>query len=448
MINVISLVLFNTMFFVCNIFPKHIIEINSPLSVFPILFNLLFYLFFSVFLTISITTNKNFFSKYVFLSLGNFNKSFLIKRIVGVFLTQIISDIILILSTPILSEYAILMHDFLTIATWIIIYNICATKENNMFYKKKAYIIIILSVILVAVSYLINFKIIEAYSFTVDKYYVYSTQAKIRIGNLDFLFQLKNFMLDTFIGILLVISHNLLNKTNKDKEDRIVVKQIIRSFFLILIALLLMRIKYLLVPTNCLNDINIKGDKTESYTQTNRFIANTEVISVSRIGYNHTKNPVYSKTKNQLYYNGNIISEFYTDDNTSSFSYEIQGNKMTMHDAFQRIDNETETYLYKNYAICFLQDNKPIVVQADSRQIKYYESLKIVFEKLIKDYNWEFFECASKYLLKYDPEFIKPYIERYLSDEFTEEELVSMDEMCINKNYIQKVSNDLMRKKR
>ena len=42
---------------------------------------------------------------------------------------------------------------------------------------------------------------------------------------------------------------------------------------------------------------------------------------------------------------------------------------------------------------------------------------------MISDGYWDYFEYGSKYLLKYDPEFIKPYIQRYANGDFSDNEL-------------------------
>ena len=71
----------------------------------------------------------------------------------------------------------------------------------------------------------------------------------------------------------------------------------------------------------------------------------------------------------------------------------------------------------------------------------YDEILLGTCEKLLEEGRLECFEYISKYIMKYDPEFAKPYIERYCAGEFTNSELQQIG--SIRPEYITKCAQQV-----
>ena len=132
MVNVLTLLLLNIVFFVCNIYPKHIIEINNPVS---IAFNLIYYILFALFLIISINKNKNIFSEYIFFSLEKNRWKPILIRILLICGIKISFDIIILFLPLVLNENTVYLSDIFTVLLWIAFYGICASKEENVFRK-------------------------------------------------------------------------------------------------------------------------------------------------------------------------------------------------------------------------------------------------------------------------------------------------------------------------
>ena len=66
MINGLTLVLLNFSYFICNFYPKHLLEFNGVLSIVGVLLNLVFYFIFALFLIVVFNKNKNPFSENIF----------------------------------------------------------------------------------------------------------------------------------------------------------------------------------------------------------------------------------------------------------------------------------------------------------------------------------------------------------------------------------------------
>lgn len=83
----------------------------------------------------------------------------------------------------------------------------------------------------------------------------------------------------------------------------------------------------------------------------------------------------------------------------------------------------TEVIFYSNQYIVFVEDTIPQVIPFDEIcSTNENDILTAFLEKMIDYGYWDFFEYGCDYLLKYDPNFITPYINRYATGEFTENE--------------------------
>lgn len=86
------------------------------------------------------------------------------------------------------------------------------------------------------------------------------------------------------------------------------------------------------------------------------------------------------------------------------------------------IDN-TEVIFYSNQYIAFVEDSEAKVIAFDEiSNTDKSEALTKLLEKMIDYGYWDFFEYGRDYLLKYDSDFIEPYISRYSEGNFTENE--------------------------
>ena len=443
MINVLSLFLLNMIFFLCNFYPKHIIEINSPFSFVAIILNLLFYLLFSFYLVILFNKNKNFFSEKIFSPFEKFTQKIQLKKIVIICSIQILFDLLMSCLKLIFNKNILYFSDIIIILIWVINYIICVKKENNIFLRKRFYIVIISFLVLFIISVSCDFIIIKEYNSVLNKYNMDSSIVIESVNNLDFIYQIKSFILDTVSGLTLIIFHTVFNNFAFKKEK--VIRKIICGVLLIFISFLFTFLKLMLYAPNSIKGINVTDSITKEYVSHNSFSANTKTIKIKRIDGNYIENDVFQKTYNQLFYNGNIVLEYTSYDDVKSISYFKENNEIIMRNCFEKISDEIEFYLYKNETICFLNDNTPIIVLPNQSYDKYDNNLIVIYKKLIKDNNWEFFEQGAEYLLKYNESFITPYLERFACSEFSNNELEKLEHFDIQKSYIQYISKQMLK---
>ena len=444
MINGLMLILLNIAYFYCNFFPKHLLEFKSPLSIIAVLLNLIFYLIFALFLIIVFSKNKNPFSDNIFSPIKTFWQNIEIKKIIIIIASKIIFDILKHLASGLLNKNALYFIDFSTLALWIIFYNVCATKNSNIFIKKPLVNVIIILLVFSLTTYF-DFAIIKDYNHIIQKYDVISEFLAINIKNLDFVFQFKNFLLDTLLGIILIVMHSLFNKTEIVKDRLSKVKCIIQTFTLIVSFFILVALKMWIFPYSCIHQSRNLTAQNSPKIETNKFYANTEISLITRVGYNRSSEIVFCKTKDEIFYNGYLVLTYISNDNQNANSYSIEGNQMTITDQFEKVNyNNIDFSIYKNRVLCFLDNGKPTAVPCDSNEkIPYNQNLLTIYKYLIESGQWRFFEQGSEYLIEHDEEFIKPYLERYLSNEFTRQELEMLEKFSINDDYIQKLSEKL-----
>ena len=443
MIHCITLLLFNIVYFLCNTYPKHIVEISGSLSVVAIIFNFIYYILFALFIFVAFNKNhKSFFTDF-FSRVNKTVRRIVLSRVLLICALQVTFDILTIFAFPLLNDKILYVNDLLTVLGWIGFYIICADKDENIFLQKSGLIVgIILAVMLFVTGYG-SYEIIKTGALAMQKHTLNATTMVNTIKNLDFLFEAKNFFLDTMGGVVLFTAHALCSRVKVVKKKNNKTKQVIRFILVLICSFILVGIKSAFLPAHCISGIDQRSSETQNNTSSNSFYANTKTTVITRIDSNLSKKAVFQNTKNQLFYGETLILEYYSNDTINANTYEKIGNQITVKDCFEKVEGEVTYYLYKNEVICFLHNGIPVAIHFEDLQEKHNEYVTAIYKSLIKNNNWNFFEQGAKYLLKHDNDFIKPYLQRFSVGDFKQEELETLNEMSFSKQYIQSLSQNL-----
>ena len=299
MINGLILLLLNFSYFICNFYPKHLLEFNGVLSIVGVVLNLVFYFIFALFLIIVFNKNKNPFSENIFSPLETFWQKIKIKKIALIIAAKIVFDILKISLSSVLGKNVLYFIDFSTIALWIIFYNICVTKESNIFLKKPLLTGIALLTVF-ALSTVTNLSIIGEHNILLEKYNLFSEYLTVETNNLDFIFQIKNFALDTLLGLIFIVAHSLLNKGTEKKHRSSWTVLITRIMILALSAFAIAFIKLLVFPYSSISGFGISTTENTSMVKTDSFSSNTKISYVSRVGADRTDQIVFSRTRDEI----------------------------------------------------------------------------------------------------------------------------------------------------
>ncbi len=361
--NYFMLIFFNIVFFMCNQYPKHILEFNSWLSVAAVLLNTACYFVFFLALSIMFKRNKTpLFSKYIFSPLENVWQKLCIKEISVLFITQMVFDIAYILLSHKFEQYGNYFADAFTLAQWIIIYCVFTYKQKSLWGNKKIAAISALALgVLLMTSMYGNAVIDKAFLEYGDKYASLDQIMSTVKMNLAFIFQLKNLLLDCLIGVVLLIAHSLMSGSSDKKDDERERNKISFAVFKIMtcviFALLIFFVNYTLMPYNAITKTDVYGGIRPAGNKA-VFNASSRELTVERGG-----EAVFNAVRHTIIYSGKKLKSFTTLDGDAPNGFVIEGNSIVVLDPFEeKTINGFEIKIYHDMAACYIKDGKPVVV--------------------------------------------------------------------------------------
>lgn len=443
-LNTLTFIVFNLTFWLCNLFPKHILEFESWHSILAILWNLIFHGAYFFFLIVCFTENKSLFSKKLLANpRSSFKDRFHIRRIFILFAIQLMIDLLSYGVSFFLNEYSALLWDTLTVAKWLVTYFILQKGQEKSIYKKRS----LTAITLIFVFFITLFSVIWAlkdiayYHHLAEKYISTSSSLQQYAKNLVYISRFRNFLLDTAIGILLYIVH-LISKNCKRKHIK---EQSVNGFYSFLLlragvlcfaSLIMYILKLVISPYNIIGTTTSSGSY-HTYQPENFYVERQELNSIRKNGY-RSNTYAYQATNYTVFYSKTKLAQFRLI-NPEKASDLIQiGNVIAIdNDYIEYQFDGQESIVYYNQVICYSDNGKPKAVIYPNIAAESENNILIkTCEKMISEGNMVLFEYSYKYLMKYDYDFIYPYISRYAEGDFYSDELTSLEESEYNKEYI------------
>ena len=431
--NTASIISLNIIFWVCNYYPRHLLEFGSiGTAIIATVLNLIYFVAYFFILFIFFSKSKSFFSENIFTLYPPLKQQIDIKRIAILIGVQLVLEFLRINISVYLIEFSCIIIDLFTLFSWVIVYFVLTFKNENFLKNKKVLMIaIVFFLVVILISIILDIKMILEYQLAIKKYDIGSTYIEQTAKNLDFKHSIQNLILDSVIGGGFVFFHMIgkdfaSNENKNGNNSRTVHKYkfstdistiIIRIFVLILAVLPIAGLKALIF-----RDSTIKNfDMSTGLSKGNIYTEN-KTISISRMsGYSVEKN-VYDRTKIKIYDGDNKIAEVHSIDNMYSKEYSVNG---------------LQVYVYGNKIICFKEDGVLKAIEFDDiSKCKEKDVLTELLEQLISEGNVIAFEYGHEYLLKYNKAFIEPYIARYATADFNTQEEEFFDKTSYKKMYI------------
>ncbi len=446
--NCISLLLISIAYWLCNYYPKHIVEFGAyGFSVIGTFFNAIVILLYCFLLTIFFCKSKTLFSENIFGSDLPITATFCIKKLFLSASVFLLCDILRSVTQPFLAEWSYIFIDVLTVVTWLTIYSILTFKSDSL-YKKRPYAISALSIIIVLLAIIVLFDIhlIDKASILLKKF-IGGAGDQYTLTNIDFLHGILALIFDFFVGCTLIIFHTIsttAENCRRDKEEvwdkrKNVYKTMARFVVLFIMMGLIVVLKFLIAPIQSFAGYSVEGEKSTFYVAMEKFDIDTECITVYRFVNRGVKQPVYCATNVVIRYDNIVTAEFTVDRVEKATIVESEGNHIVIEDNFaEYYIDDTKVYVFANDAISFVENGKPKTIMFSDINTKHKEStiLTNLCKKLISDGNISVFENSYKYLSKYDKEFIQPYINRYSVGDFNQQERTFLDKYQYNESYI------------
>lgn len=444
--NAITVFFLNFIYYVCSYYPKHIVEFSSWESVFGVLWNLLFYFLLFSILIIALKKDKTIFSSQLFNRFSPIMERFEITLLLKLFAVQMAVDFVYLLSAIYLKEYTGFIGSVLTLAGWFAIYFVATKNKLNLLNNKKYFVWTLITCALVfAIAIYLDYRILDTFICYTERYQANSAVLQNAITNIDYFANLKNFVVDTIIGVTFVIFHFAsINPQNTKKEKRTkqakeLTRVFTRGFLLIIIAVCLIVIRLCIFPYSTLKTTQIKSSHTKHYMSDDRFYASSDCFMISRLNGYGQERTTFQKTTIKIYCNERKISNISIDGAYKKHGISISGNQMTMNDKFTEYEiNEQSVFVLEDLAICYHENSTPKVVEF--KEIGNQEEsavLTATIKKLVSDGNVLLFVNSYEYLEKYDSSFANSIAERYSNARFTANEKSFIDRIGYRTEYLQ-----------
>ena len=447
-LNSLTLILLHVVFWICNYYPRHIIE-DSRHALPASLLNLVFFVLYAFVLIIIFAKNSTLFSSHIFAGQASVRSRVCLGKLFAILGAQVTLDILCLASGLTESEYAFILSDTLIILSWVLTYLILAANNKTLRKNKKALAIVV--GILTAVSIMIllfDSKLIVDYQAACQQYVSGCDYLANYRNNLDFMHSIGALILDSVVACTLVVFHMSLVAPRASniacKKCYSSVQFSVRVGVLFAAMLILYACKAFILPYAVFQEISGSNKVITRYLYDGSYYCNlyhTKIYRVSddfkqKLCYQSLKSDVYcDKTKVGTMQHMSAADMYFSTGNT-----EVQSAaEFTEY----RLDDIT-VYVYRQGALCFTENGKPCMIPFD--EIKSCAENPIITEmcrRLISEGNITVFEYAAAYLYAHDKEFIVPYIVRYEQGDFNEIEAKVLEALAYRPEYISDIATSL-----
>ncbi len=437
-INCATLILMNILFWLCNLYPRHIFLPDSNNSVIQIILNVLFFLVYYYVLIAAFEKNKTISSKSIS------NKKDIIKnielpKVLCLLIVQILTDLLFRIIEHIPLQWYIIVSSIILLLNWILVYLLI----SGIQFKAKKYVwFLVIILILLSCSFCIDMFLVSDYRLLAERY---TEDAPIILAtrtNLRHIFSIKTLIYDSFVGIAIVVFHNISNnvKEHSHKSTYRNFARFLSRMVVILIAVpILFNLKIVIHPYgswygSSSSDVNIKNHESNG-----EFDIRKAEYKVYRYSLDNDSNNIcYQEYKFWISKDNLSPISISTTNSNGLYSHIIIDGIVLTNDITVNCSTDTVVgYLYGGQVICYYdENNNPHAVDINNMNVEKQENLIALCEKLLKDGNAFIFEYVYKYLMSYDTEFILPYIDRYAKGIFTENEYVWMQKCFYKSEYL------------
>ena len=428
-LSILTVFFADVIYFIWMPYPKSILRTNNNMFVYDIITGCIFFAAFAVILLFSVK------------SIAKPGKILIKKQLVASMVLcigmQIVFDILRCFLSKLFSKWygePIVSDLFTVFGTFILVLTLLKVSGEKINCRKKFFTISILTLLIaLVVAVILDVREIQKLFYVSEKYLLFSPEFNVIVENEEFLYGIRNFILDLVSGIIvLVVLYFSTPMVKVENEKDIYTRK--EHFFARILAIILLSFvvcgaKVLILPQNSLQNTNISHSKSK--TTIPDFDYNRRLTRHSRSVSRSEGKEVYCMTRGEIFYGTKQILGFYMDG-------DFQKNPL------ERIDiHGTEVVIVcDDEAIAYLREGEPYAVTFEEIEKEDYDEILLgTCEKLLEEGRLECFEYISKYIMKYDPEFAKPYIERYCTGEFTDSELQQIG--SIRPEYITKCAQQV-----
>lgn len=435
-LSLFTLVLMEGLYFLWQPYPKSIIKtIGSPWAYSDIITGMIYFLIFDVVIDISVRSMARQRELSSFFEWKN------MKYIAALIAIQLCLDLVNLSGAKLLNEYAAIVYNVVTAAGWVLFALLfsCMTERAKSSEKRERIAVGIAAAALLLCVLLDIGDIVQRRAL-IEKYDLTSRILESRLLNIQFRSELRNMLLDFCCGAAFLTVFLLAADEKKKRYDegwRLFCRMVVLSAACVGVYFT----KAFLLPNNVIFPGYL--EHTGYYSAYQRLepeydFRDVNVLTVYRFHRETEKKVVYCVSDDIICYNGNDLFHFKTDGKFSGTNRYL-ADKIE-YDGFELIQIcNTDAAIYASKEIVWMIGNEARhIAFKDIASAKENPILTALCIERITAGDWRFFEYGYEYLLKFEPEFIKPYMERYAAGEFTDSEVKYNSEY--RPAYIQKIA--------
>lgn len=436
-IGVFVMFILNIIYFFWMPYPKGFLKtVGSTTFVFDVLTNLLFFSLYSVMLIVAINAITN---------TGCKLRTKKVAAIPGICIAvQLGCDITKYITGYLMRQFAPISDDFFTVVSVLVLSLVVMKLLGAKVSYKKLYAIFAPIMILILIVYtVLDVRYIHSMSNVAEKYFGTpsnilsalslsdsSSVAATISKNMEFMYEIRNALLDfaseaaILIAVYFSIQTNKATNCNAYHTDK--AHFISRIAVILLFSFVISGLKFLVLPQNFLTTIHVNNSVSHSTEPS--FDYNRSFTTISRaIGY-HERKEIYRKTHGMIYYGDKKVLDIKMD-------YEFEGNPIEV----RTVKGMEIRIICKNQAIAYFKNEKPYVVSFQDINWQSNDIILLeVCKELLSEGRLDCFEYICSYIMRYDSDFVQPYLRRYIVSDFTSEELSQAGEISID--YITKTA--------
>lgn len=419
LLNILTILMLNIAFWICNLYPRHILEFDSVGSIVSVLINLIFFAVFDYAIILAFSENKSLFSHDIL-------KKEHFKKLAVLLVIQFLIDGVVCSLGALELEWRYLITDALIAVQWIVGYIVISYRKNSVFKKGNLLAISSLAFAVVwGISAFLNTAILSEYSVCALKYEAPSSVLAMAKSNAEFIYGAKSLLLDSVLGVAVVTAHSFaLSDGNREREEKI--KILFRVFVLLLAILLSVMSKIQFWHYGAISEVKSTDAEYQHYSS-GEFNSRVSRFEIYRYSSDSKEELVYSD------YNINLEKE-----GTELFNADSPDDSAIYTGVIKELSVGKETvFIHNSQVICFYENGVPRAVGLnDLINCEKNDILIGVCKQLLENGNVYAFEYCKDYLLKYDKSFIAGYIERYSNGEFTDAESKWMETNYFKKQFV------------